>query len=414
MLTFAVAVARPGRALPTAVTDHLGRLQPPELPFGAAAHLKWDDPSGTVSFAGWQDAGREPGAGCRWDEHDGGVTALTGWTWPRRSLWRPDEPWSRQVARALAGGPAAHDGLLGVFTAVALDREGRGTIVTDALGLSLVYRAEGDGVTVFSSRASLAAAVAAGARPPRRDPIGACWLAYGDYLVGAQTTFAGVEVVPEGATVVIEAGRGARLEAAGPRPWRFRTGDPVLAVDPHDLIDEVQGDIAASIRAALSLPVAHHLCGLTGGKDSRLVLAVALAEGLAGDLEFRTWGASDLPDVVIARRLAEMFGLDHRVGAGEAGAPEPGRQEGPAGSHREWVMRRNVGSWSGMRNVAEPKAGRAPLGDRVLLSGACGEALATNYPGVGRPPSREGVEPLLRRGWKLGTAGIQRPEAREH
>ena len=52
-------------------------------------------------------------------------------------------------------------------------------------------------------------------------------------------------------------------------------------------------------------------CGLTAGRDTRVVLALALAAGL--DVDYYTSGHETDVDVVIARELAEAFGLRHEL-----------------------------------------------------------------------------------------------------
>ena len=52
---------------------------------------------------------------------------------------------------------------------------------------------------------------------------------------------------------------------------------------------------------------------LTGGKDSRLVLAQLLRSGLAHRVRYQTVGPPDLADVQIAEALARQFGLRHET-----------------------------------------------------------------------------------------------------
>lgn len=192
--------------------------------------------------------------------------------------------------------------------------------------------------------------------------------------------------------------------------------------DARALLDDLRGDIASSIRAALTLSVRNRLADLTGGKDSRLVLSVMLDEGLADRFEFRTWGAPDLADVVVAKQIAEAFGLRHMVNAIDPSAfgcrvgLDAALREAGYGtlSDREIAMRVTVGSWSGMRNVFEPRAACAPGGASVRLSGLCGEVLRTNFPGASRLRSIRDAVRFPRRDLNFGVAGILRPEAEEH
>ena len=137
--------------------------------------------------------------------------------------------------------------------------------------------------------------------------------------------------------------------------------------------------------------------GLTGGKDSRLVLALLLADGCASDLEYQTIGGDDLPDVVAARQLAHTFGLRHvtNPGIAERWAWRQRVDEAVRGddfahcTSREITFRITASVAAGTRNVGEPHLGRLPPEHTVLLSGLVGEALRTNYPDTTRMRSKE-------------------------
>ena len=68
---------------------------------------------------------------------------------------------------------------------------------------------------------------------------------------------------------------------------------------------------------------------------------------------------------------------------------------------------------SGAQNVAESHLGRPPAVDRLLLSGACGEALRTNYPGSSRFRSKSQMVSFPTE-LRLGAAGILRPAVLAH
>ncbi len=53
-------------------------------------------------------------------------------------------------------------------------------------------------------------------------------------------------------------------------------------------------------------------CGLTGGRDTRVVVAAVIASGVPAS--FVTMGSTDSADVQIATKIAETFHLTHRVG----------------------------------------------------------------------------------------------------
>lgn len=408
MLTFALAA---GPAISDRVLDALGDPSPTGLPYRPTRHL-WSNPSGTVTFAAWQDD-IHLGMGSRWSVTDEGVTAFAGHLWPRSGVWTGRRPWAEQLREYLRQRSPSQwaDDLLGIFTAISLDAGGVGTVSSDALGTSLIYRADADGTTVVSTNVALAAHLV-NAGTPARDVLGVGWLAYCGYVMGHRSGYAGVDVVPFGVQAAVSPS-GISLQEVAPL-WRA-----IPEGDPGTLLDEVYAGMVTSIRGALSFPVERRVAELTGGKDSRLILALLLAEGLSGQFEFRTFGGDTLPDVMIARQLAVEFGLRHETGPdGERRQRARDRQERLAAAHpgtsmRELQLRADVGAWAGMRNAWQIEGAAPPRGDRVTLNGLYGESLATNFATTTRLRNHAEVRQLLLVDMKFGAARLLQPDVLE-
>lgn len=60
---------------------------------------------------------------------------------------------------------------------------------------------------------------------------------------------------------------------------------------------------------ALTFPAERRLIDVTGGHDSRLVVATAFASGVSKDYEYHTQGPDALADVIVASSLADTLGL---------------------------------------------------------------------------------------------------------
>ena len=401
MLTFAVVTAQRGRTVPSHVVAALSDAGCVDVPFDPARHVVWSNERETVWFAGWQDGSSDERA--PWSiDGDGDLTAFAG------------RPSTRPGAFPCNG--ATWDGLAGVFVAATMRRVGRSNVVPDPLGVGLAYWSEAPDYVVVSSRAALAARLTAkpGSSEPTRNPVGAGWLAYGVHAMGRDTGFAGVSVLPEGAVVDIDAEAGVALRVPPVPPWR--TGVD-LRRSPDEYLDDVRDEMTAIIDDALASP-GEVRAGLTGGKDSRLILALLLGSGRARDVEFVTLGAADLPDVAIASDLAASFGLRHVVNPDVADAVEWRRSFDQAVrdmgyadvESRELALRVTAWVGSGSQNVVEPWLGLPARRDRCLLSGLCGEALRSNYPNTRRFRSkREAVS--FPDHMKLGSAGILRKDA---
>jgi hypothetical protein len=420
MLTYALVVER-GSRLGPGVLALLRDVAAPAVPFVAQRHVVWSDPAGAITFAGWESTGDDDPVGSRWAADEAGLTAFSGHTWPRARPWAAGRPWAEQLADHLRAHPLRDgtDDLLGVFTAVSIDHHGRGAVAGDALGLALVYRAQHGDTTVLSSRASVAAAVlgAATGAPPRRDTWSTGFLAFSGRSMGPGTGYVGVEALPVGAVVVVDPGHAPRVERRSARPWRL-SGD--AAPSPEEVLAGVRSDITTSLEAALAMPVEHHILNLTGGKDSRTILAAALNAGLAEAFEYQTWGAEDLPDVVIARQISDQLGLPHVVNAATPlGAQWRADRDAALAAtghvalgRRELNLRLTVGSHLGMLNAIDPQVSCPPHGDRTVVSGLTGELLRANYPSAGRLRTVEDVERFLFVGLRFGVAGILRADVR--
>jgi hypothetical protein len=421
MLTFAVVVSRSGGRVPDRLLERLRDRACADVPFDAAHHLVWSNESGTVWFAGWQDAVDQSSPAHHWHVDDDGLTAFAGHLWPRWEGWPGTGPWAQQLAEHLRSAPLTDgtDDLAGIFIAASLRPRGHCTIAADPLGIGLVYWGQGRDVTVISSRAALAAGLLAAehATDPKRDVIGAGWIVYAPRAMGLQTGFAHVSVAPQGAVVDIGPSGGARLLNPAPPPWRMPLGD----APPEQVLEEARREMTAFTRMTLALPGRTNRAGLTGGKDSRLILALLVADGSAGGVEFQTYGEDDLPDVVVAKQIAAKLGLHHvvRPDRAERWAWQKRlyaalRHEGYASvSSREISFRLSAWACSGSRNVFALHTGRPPSGDRTLLDGLFGETFRTNFPASGQFRSKARVASFPT-DMGFGTAGILRPEALAH
>jgi hypothetical protein len=263
-----------------------------------------------------------------------------------------------------------------VFTALSFDRNGEGAIVTDPLGLRFVYYGENDDLVVVSSQAPLVARALSGAgEEPTRDVVGTCSLAYSRYRIGDSTGYQGVHLLPPGVSMVVGSDGQPVLERC-PAPWM--PPEAMLELPRDQLVDWARAEIAESLRSFLNLPGTRHVVDLSGGKDSRLILAMLLSEGLADSLRFRTTGPPDLVDVRVAAELAEMLGLEHSV---EFPVAPP---EKPYGDR----LREFVRATGGMTNIWYMQ----PLGrvdPTVHLNGTNGECLRAHQPVRGLPLRRK-------------------------
>jgi hypothetical protein len=335
------------------------------LGFDPAAHVSWRDSSGAIAFGAWQPSPASP-ATTSWQVDSDQVVVATGHPRWRDQRWLPPGQWAAQLASATRRAPLREvaERLRGVFAIAWLSVGGEVAVVTDPLGLRCIYYGENHDVVAVSSKAALVAQalVGEGQQPPR-DAISACWLAFSTYRIGDATGYEGVRVVGPGATIEIRRAPPGVFTDRGV-PW---TPDEKLQGRSRDeLVELAREDIAETLRATLDFPVDRHVVRLTGGKDSRLLLAVALWAGLAHHFHFETIGPPTLADVRVASELAQKHGLRHEV-----------RFLGLASS-RPYAdrVRDFVTTTAGMLNLWDLSDLNTPPNELCVV-GLCGEMLRT-------------------------------------
>jgi asparagine synthase (glutamine-hydrolysing) len=191
--------------------------------------------------------------------------------------------------------PAAAD-FTPPFALALLDRRRDSVrVVTDAIGLSHVYVAQGDGVAVVSSSA-LACAQLLGRGIDAAAMFG---MAQTGSMIGTDTPFAGVRKLAAGDCATLHDGVLAVTAMAAPA-----TPDSVNIDDAARVLRSVMTALAAQF------PEAEF--ELSGGMDSRLLLAALPAPARAAHAGF-TIGTPDAPDVVVAKLIAAREGMAHSV-----------------------------------------------------------------------------------------------------
>lgn len=92
---------------------------------------------------------------------------------------------------------------------------------------------------------------------------------------------------------------------------RLNTPSPrAVATDGFDA-ERAAATLVTQVRTLAVWPGRPSIVPVTGGRDSRLILAAALAAGI--EFETRTGGEAGHPDVEIGRRLAEVAGVPWRL-----------------------------------------------------------------------------------------------------
>lgn len=281
-------------------------------------------------------------------------------------------------AAALAGNwGALEHSLEGQFSAVDFDLScGRVELQTDALGMCQVFCARrGRGVLVSNSSTLIASLLDLSAP----DPLGVSSFLGIGWAMGASTMTRDLHVLPGGARHMIGGGSLATRRSFGPASVPLQTARRRSANDLTGDLKRLTANVVRGIE-----PIS---CGLTAGRDTRVLAALIQATG--ADVQYYTSGTEDLLDVIIARELARSHDLRHEVTWPDLASPALDWTEAAA-----VFMRQNDGLVSLLQlpDYIDLKGRKAPLGVKLWGVGgeigmACRPALrsiATNVPLVRR------------------------------
>jgi hypothetical protein len=279
-------------------------------------------------------------------------------------IWRLEQGRARLLDAAAVAALLAQPGarlpadIAGEYAVLRLHRCGTAEAFSDPAALHQLFHRT-DGMAAVANRAGLLATLADQQVPDRTSAL---WLTAMGYRAGTASGWAGVSQLDQGARLTIT-GTGTSVIAAG----------DALALPPTRGFDEDLFEAGlAQARAAVLLAVGDGPLDLpiTGGKDSRAVLAIALAAGLRERMTLFTRGYAGHPDVVVGAQIAAAIGVPHR-------REPPLGSDAPADLDAAAFMRvlatiayQADGAMGGWDNVAGTHVGR-----QSLITGHFGELL---------------------------------------
>jgi hypothetical protein len=313
--------------------------------------------------------------------------------------------WHRFTAAELATlylerGARAVSGLDGFYQLLIWDgRAGRLHLWNDRVGSMPAQHAALDGAAAFAPEAKVLFRLLP--LKPRMDFTGMVSFLNLGYPVGTRTLFEEVRLLAPAHRLTLDLRTGGReLE----RTWVQRF-EPDKRLGLRAAADLLYESILEAHQAPLGREGERAHLALTGGYDSRLVLAVLHRLGRL-PAEALTWGATDAvpgSDVTVARGLAALAGVPHRFLRYSA-------ERVPANA-REWVMVSELASdnagffAAGARFLEEAgvPVGAVYLGEHVIGPGGAPRTVDEAIQTVVRVPAR---------GLLGSLGGILRPEGR--
>ena len=254
------------------------------------------------------------------------------------------------------------------------------TAYSDPMGAYPLYETEAGDTTWLSNSAALLAEVAGRdeiAPPVLASVLGGGWSLSGDPV------WARVRRVPRGMIRTYAQGRRSRDHELLP------LGEIVPMLGAGFDAERAAALLIAATRALADWPGRPSIVPLTGGRDSRLVFAAAVAADIP--FEIRTGGEPGDPDVEVARELASLSGREHSL-----------LEHDPHGSlWDDWRRAAEVVRLTSSGTATLADAAGYPLGPRegplVLWHSGQGGEIARGYYGEARALDRNGLAELLYR-----------------
>ena len=243
----------------------------------------------------------EAARGGFWDSVGNELVTYNGWFVEQCELPQSTMAHSARTMMQRLGAQKFSQTVGGDWSLVRMNADGELDGICDFLGGQHLYYGEHDGLIAVSNRAFLVAAALHGGQIPSLNPFFLSWLLTSAAApVGDHTVFDHVSLL-----------------LAGNRLKVTQTGLSILPIpelnvarDWSKRVEEFQ-DRVAQIKRLPELPFS---LALTGGKDSRLVLAGLLAsDSLDSVTEAFLHAHPDHPDVIVGQKLAEQFGLSFRL-----------------------------------------------------------------------------------------------------
>jgi asparagine synthetase B (glutamine-hydrolysing) len=283
---------------------------------------------------------------------------------------------------------------------VAAKRQGRFALATQPARVDSIFRAENDRYVFWGNQASVLSALRDG--EVRHAPDRLLTLINSGFFGDDSSPYKGVETVKAFTTILVTddsvAVSSRCLSSLKRRPSISGRFLPARLPNIQEEVDQHLETLTPHfIRSFAPLRPADRIdLGLTGGMDSRLLLAGGLAGGLTMHCFTRVYGEANRADVWLARKVAELTGVDHRWVDVAAAAVEPSE---PAATSLLRVARSTLAATDGMLGVQYPVTPVYRYQPRRGMSGQGGEILRGGYGEKVRRPTREDVLRHMRGLW---------------
>lgn len=211
----------------------------------------------------------------------------------------------------------------GVFGLV-YSEEDRVSIFSDPLSVYPIWTWQDDDLIVVSNNTHLIrTTLELMGIPVEKEPYCFAWQLIFNNGVDDLTGYRNIRWAPFGHYVCIE------QDAGGVRPRinSLQISEPnslfLADLPTSSLIDRAAAEISDNVAALCSGGFRHRVCDLTGGRDSRMMLAAAMQRGLAEQFVFSTGGSTQTADGNVAASIRRGLSLRRGVIVARPRRPQP-------------------------------------------------------------------------------------------
>ncbi len=299
-------------------------------------------------------------------ESDGRLLFFTGHLWPTGydSNVLPSMAQHLLQMAARYSPEAIREKCIGEYALVHFDkREDCVTAFCDPIGIGSLYYYAGAKGLFISNRIDLIRAVLGPECTGYDENTLAYFVTWG-LIPSGMTIYRDIHGVKAGEILHIQ-GEALRVEQTSENPFLHLPGTDHFTGMSEEVWESMGEEIRTNMRFLRFCDAIYPSFGLSGGRDSRLLLAVALNEGTAHNIHFFTKGVDVHPDVIVAKEITEHFGLFHTVQSPKPGSVDPFVVFDEA-------MPKHMFYSEGMSSCFEPHA-RAVCADVPIFTGLNGE-----------------------------------------
>jgi tetratricopeptide (TPR) repeat protein len=198
------------------------------------------------------------------------------------------------------------------FTYLRLDSDGSGELFRNKSGVMPVYFAENNNVQILSNRASIASLVMNGSPTFELDPIfqismlGVGWPLFGS------TLFKNIDSIHPRNEIYIKNSR-ISVSKTDRDIYHVEQLRSLFNESSKSFWDNLFDILCDSIKILLEVDEKHPITFfLSGGKDSRLIFALAKRASLLDKLDIVSTGAPYSHDVIVASQITSHYNIEHR------------------------------------------------------------------------------------------------------